>query len=186
MAGGPAGLEGTLRLGRVVRAHGVTGELEVRPDWAESRGLLEVAEVFLEAPSGELERRAVRARRRTPKGILLALEGIDSRDDAEARRGHLVRARREALPSLGEGEYYLSDLVGVAVTAPDGLVGTVVEVQMYPSVDALVIEAPSGERFEQPLLDEWLAGVDLEARQLSLSSRDGLIEAPRPRPSARS
>jgi 16S rRNA processing protein RimM len=174
-------LDGTIRMGRVARAHGVTGELEVRPDWAESRGLLEAREVVLEAESGALERHAVRGKRLTPKGVLLALDGITDRDQAEARRGYAVHVPREALPRLADGEYYLCDLVGARVTSPEGPVGTVVEVQMYPSVDAVVIEAADGARFEQPLLDQWLARVDVTAREVALASRDGLIEVPRAR-----
>jgi 16S rRNA processing protein RimM len=179
-------LDDSIRMGRVVRAHGITGEIEVRPDWAESRGLLEAREVVLEDESGAFERHVVRARRRTPKGVLLALEGIVDRDQAEARRGYAVRVPREALPRLADGEYYLCDLVGARVTSPEGPVGTVVEVQMYPSVDAVVIESEDGARFEQPLLDQWLARVDVVAREVALASRDGLIEAPRARGAARS
>jgi 16S rRNA processing protein RimM len=172
-------LDGTIRIGRITRAHGVTGELEVRPDWEESRGLLVAREVLLESESGQLESRVVRSSRRTPKGVLLHLDGIDDRDEAEARRGHAVRVRRELLPKLADGEYYLSDLIGVDVDSPEGPLGRVVEVQMYPSVDAMVIEAADGARYEQPLLDEWLAHVDVGARRVSLVSRDGLIDVPK-------
>jgi 16S rRNA processing protein RimM len=172
---------GTIRMGRVTRAHGVTGELEVRPDWEHSRGLLAASEVLLEAESGALEAHRVRASRQTPKGLLLRLEGIDDRNAAEARTGNVVRVAREALPELKQGEYYLCDLVGAQVVSAEGAIGEVVEVQMYPSVDAVVIDAPDGARFEQPLLDEWIASVDVPARQITLSSRDGLIETPRGR-----
>lgn len=174
-------LSATIRVGRVTRAHGVTGELEVRPDWEESRGLLAARQVLLEAEDGSYEQRDVRTSRRTPKGVLLALVGVDDRDAAEALRGRTVRVSRELLPRLGAGEYYLCDLVGASVQAPDGPVGTVVEIQMYPSVDALVIEAGDGSSYEQPLLDEWIAKVDIPARQVELVSRDGLIEGDKPR-----
>ncbi len=154
----------------------------MRPDWEGSRGLLGATDVVLESESGALESFSVRSSRQTPKGVLLRLVGIEDRDAAEARRGNAVRIPREVLPSLKDGEYYLSDLVGAAVESPDGAVGTVVEVQMYPSVDAVVIEAPDGERFEQPLLDEWIARVDVNERRIALCSRDGLIEVPRARP----
>lgn len=178
-------LPGTIRVGRVARAHGVLGELEVRPDWVESPGLLEAKQVVLELETGVLEPRRVRSSRRTPKGVLLSLEGIDDRDAAEARRGCTVRVSRDVLPRLAEGEYYLCDLVGADVTAPDGPVGTVIEVQMYPSVDAIVIEAADGRAFEQPLLDEWIATVDVGSRRVELASRDGLIEWEKPRPRPR-
>jgi 16S rRNA processing protein RimM len=178
-------LDATIRIGRITRAHGVSGELEVRPDWEHSRGLLEAREVVLESASGEREVRIVQGRRQTPKGVLLTLAGIDDRDAAEARRGFAVRVSRELLPRLGEGEYYLCDLIGVSVECPEGEIGRVVEIQMYPSVDAVVIEAPDGARFEQPLLDEWIARVDLRAGRIALVSRDGLIEAPKARSDAR-
>lgn len=174
-------LPGTIRVGRVTRAHGVSGELEVRPDWAEGRGLLDAEQVVLETETGALEPRVVRSSRRTAKGVLLLLEGIADRDAAEARRGCTVRVSRELLPRLGAGEYYLCDLVGAQVTAPDGPVGVVVEVQMYPSVDAIVIDAGDGELLEQPLLDDWITRVDVAARRVELASRDGLIESEKPR-----
>jgi len=174
-------LDGTIRIGRVTRGHGVTGALEVRPDWEESRGLLAARQVVLESEAGVLRAYAVRGSRRTPKGVLLELDGVSDRDAADALRGYAVRVRRELLPQLAEGEYYLSDLIGADVDSPEGPVGRVVEVQMYPSVDAIVIEAGDGSRFEQPLLDEWLGRVDVAGRRVSLSSRDGLIEAPKGR-----
>jgi 16S rRNA processing protein RimM len=180
-----ATLGSTIRIGRITRAHGVSGELEVRPDWEHSRGLLEAREVLLESDSGERESRAVRSSRQTPKGVLLSLEGIVDRDQAEARRGFAVHVRREVLPALADGEYYLCDLIGATVECHDGPVGQVVEVQMYPSVDAIVIESADGARFEQPLLDEWIARVEVRARRVDLVSRDGLIEVPRARPAAR-
>jgi 16S rRNA processing protein RimM len=167
-------------MGRVGRAHGLGGELEIRPDWSESKGLLEAERVVLEAPTGEQREHEVVKARATSKGVLLALSGITDRDAAEAVRGYSVGVPRDALPPLADGEYYLCDLVGARVVTPEGPVGTVIEIQMYPSVDALVIEAESGERFEQPLLDEWLAVVDTAAGRIELVSSDGLIAVPRP------
>jgi len=168
----------SIRIGRVVKAHGLTGELEIRPDWPGSRGLLDAPEVVLEAADGQCEVLSVIRRRQTPKGVLLLLEGISDRDAAEARRGQTVSVPRGSLPELEEGEYYLCDLVGLRVVSAEGLVGDVVEVQMYPSVDAIVILTPSGNRVEQPLLDQWLEEVDVAAGQITLASRDGLIEIP--------
>lgn len=165
-----------LRIGRVRRAHGLTGELEVRLDWEESDGLLQASHVYLELADGRRQQREVLRARATPKGVLVLLQGISDRTSAESCVGNIVCVPRGELPELEPGEYYLSDLVGASVTCRDGFSGRVVEVQMYPSVDALVIENGNGERFEQPLLDEWIEHVDIAAQQIVLRSRDGLIE----------
>jgi 16S rRNA processing protein RimM len=171
----------TIRIGRVVKAHGLTGELEVRPDWPESTGLLEASQVVLEGADGQRETHVVTRSRQTPKGVLVLLAGISDRTAAEARRGYTVNVPRAALPSLEEGEYYLCDLVGLEVLGSEGSLGHVVEVQMYPSVDAIVIESATGDRSEQPLLDEWVETVDLKNRRILLKSQGGLIEVPRPK-----
>jgi len=166
-----------LRIGFVTRAHGLAGAIEVRLDWEGSQSLLTAPEVVLESDDGGREQHTVIGVRPTPKGLLLSLSGITDRNAAEERRGRAVLLPRTVLPELGPGEYYLSDLVGARVFHADGAeVGTVTEVQMYPSVDAVVIDSAEGNRWEQPLLDEWIARVDLEARRITLTSDGGLIE----------
>ena len=48
-------------------------------------------------------------------GVVVLLEGIDDRTAAEAMKGVLVGAPREALPQTGEGEFYWADLIGLDV-----------------------------------------------------------------------
>ena len=161
----------------MVRAHGLRGELEMRLDWSDSRALSEAREIILTSREGVEARHVVQHARKTPKGVVVQLRGVQDRDAAEAQLGTLVSVRRSELPPLGEGEYYLCDLVGLVVSAPEGEVGKVVDVQVYPSVDAIVIETPAGSRVEQPLLNEWIERVDLAGRHIRLSSAAGLIES---------
>jgi 16S rRNA processing protein RimM len=165
-----------LRIGKVARAHGLKGELEIRLDWSDSRALLEAERVVLDLADGATELRPIAGTRTTHKGVLVQLEGVSDRTAAEARCGATVSVLRSDLPLLADGEYYLCDLVGLSVSGPEGAVGRVIEVQLYPSVDAIVIEAPNGARFEQPLLGEWLERVDVAARSIALRSLGGLLE----------
>jgi 16S rRNA processing protein RimM len=169
-----------LRIGRVVRAHGLKGELEVRLDWPDSRALLQAKRLLLSLASGATQSRSIAGTRQTSKGILVRVEGVTDRDAAETLAGATVSVLRSDLPPLAKGEYYLCDLVGLDVCGPTGAVGRVIEIQMYPSVDAIVIEGPSGERFEQPLLGEWLERVDVAGGAILLSSLDGLLEVAPP------
>lgn len=166
--------EDALQVGQVLRAHGVRGELGVRLHWEQSSSLYQVERVLF-VGQGQTREFLVQSARPAGKGVLLKVEGIDDRDAAEQWRGAQISIKRDALPPLAAGEYYLVDLVGYTVLAPDGAVGTVREVLSYPSVDCVLIETPEGQRFEQPLLPQWLQQVDPLQRQLVLSSREGLI-----------
>ena len=176
----PKGPGQPLRVGRVARAHGLKGELEIRLDWPDSRALLDAKNVLFSLSDGSAASHSIASARQTPKGVLLRLEGVGDRNAAEALSGATLSVLRTDLPPLEDGEYYLCDLVGLEVRAPAGPVGCVIEVQMYPSVDTIVIQAPGGERLEQPLLAEWLERVDVPGGYIALQSLDGLLEVPRP------
>ena len=54
---------------------------------------------------------------------------------------------RDALPPLGEGEYYHADLIGLpCVGAAGEVLGTVVAVENFGAGDLLEIEKPDGKR----------------------------------------
>ncbi len=162
-------------LGFVAGAHGLQGELRVRLFNAQSRALLAVTEVVLRggAASGPSERR-VRSVRAVDGGVLLALEGAFTRESAEELRGTEVCVKRASLPSTAPGEYYHVDLVGLAVRTADGrAVGSVVDVLDYPSVDCLLVRGPDGE-LEVPILERYVASVDLEAREIIVDALEDL------------
>jgi len=103
------------------------------------------------------------------------LQGVDDRNAAETLHGAAVSVRRDALPALDPGEYYLVDLIGAKVTGPDGEIGEVTGVVSHPTVDVIVLRLPDGKSAEQPLSAPWLSHVDVAARQVVLHSLDGLM-----------
>ena len=165
-----------VEVGRVAKPHGVKGELKVRLHWAESDSLLAVPRVVLRLEQGGEREYAVERARLGHKQVVLKLEGIDDCDAAEKLRSAAVLARRDALPALGSGEYYLCDLVGARVDSPSGILGEVVEVRTFPTVDVIVIRRSDGTIVEQPLAEPWIQSVDVEAGRVELASTDGLID----------
>jgi 16S rRNA processing protein RimM len=164
-----------VELGRIVKPHGVRGEVKIRLHWAESETLTKMRSVLLVRESGALETWRVESVRGGPKGVLLKLEGIDDRDAAETLRDAAVNVERTALPELEPGEYYLCDLVGAEVVGPAGPVGRIVEVRTHPTVDTLVIETPRGGRVEQAIAEPWIEEVDPERGLVRLATTEGLM-----------
>lgn len=164
----------TLQLGRVLRAHGLRGEVRVQLHWDGSRALFEAGRVWLENSEG---RRSfdVEAARPAGKGVLLKLVGVNDRDAADALRDARVSVERSELEPLAPGEFYLNDLIGAQVLAPDGPVGIVESVEVHPSVDSLLVRTPTGELLQQPLVEAFLLRIDVEAREVVLRSRQGLF-----------
>jgi 16S rRNA processing protein RimM len=165
-----------IEVARVVKPHGLVGELGVLMHWEESDALELVERVRVALPDGSTRELALAKVKPAGKGYLVKFIGIDDRNAAEALRGAKLLVDRSVLPPLDEGETFLSDLVGQIVLGPDGVeVGRVVDIASYPSVDSLVIEKSDGSRVEQPLVEDWVKPFEPGKSVIELTSLDGLV-----------
>ena len=102
-------------LAAVAGAHGIKGEVRLKL-FAESVASLKAHKsVYIGG-----ERREIRDLRDANKTAIARLDGITDRNAAEGLRSQLVEVDRDALPPLGEGEYYHADLVGLPCVGPAG------------------------------------------------------------------
>jgi 16S rRNA processing protein RimM len=135
-----------LEVGRIVRAHGIRGEVIVeavsnRPERFAAGSELTAGPrrfvVLRAGPHGGPERAGRVARGRW----IVAFEGVGDRNQAEALRGTVLFG--EFLPgedSDGD-ELWVHELVGAEVTDPSGTVlGRVAAVEANPASDLLVLE----------------------------------------------
>jgi len=173
-AGEPSEASPTLEVGRVSKAHGISGELRIVPHWESSDALEQVDQIWLTLKEKRTAYGIERARA-VPRAYLVKLRGVDDRNAAEALQGATVSVPRGALSPLEPGEYYLVDLIGAKVLGPEGEVGEVTGIASHPTVDVIVVRLADGTSVEQPLSEPWLSSVDVGARQVILSSLDGLM-----------
>jgi 16S rRNA processing protein RimM len=80
------------------------------------------------------------------KGSLITrAREVATREAAQAQRGLRLYVERDALPAPDEDEYYLADLIGLAVRSPDGdRLGTVKSVANFGAGDLLEIAPADG------------------------------------------
>src|SRR5215211_2670669 len=134
-------------LGVVVGAHGVRGDLRVKPYNPSSELLLSLTHAFLRPPGAVTDEREVAlvSVRQHSHGLLVTLEECADRDAAQALRGSELCVPREHLPALDEGEHYLIDLVGLEARLADGqLLGEVSDAIEYPAGQALRVAVKDG------------------------------------------
>jgi 16S rRNA processing protein RimM len=164
------GSPGELLLGRIVGPFGRVGEVKLYPytDFPERIGEYET--LTLRMPDGRSQTREVE-RARPHKGVILVkLGGVDSIDEAEALRDAEVWIDASQAAPLPEGHYYLHDLIGLQVVAPDGeVLGEISEVLRGPANDVYVAGP-----YLIPATHDAVAAVDLEARRLIVRSREFL------------
>jgi 16S rRNA processing protein RimM len=153
--------EQTVTLAAVAGAHGVTGEVRLKL-FAESVDSLKRHKSY---NGGALTLKSVRAHK---GGAIASFAEIADRNAAEAMRSTLLTVSRAELPSLDEGEYYYSDLIGVPCVSTEGEdLGICIAVDNFGAGDILEIEKPDKKRFMVPMnakaVPEWGDRIVVEA-----------------------
>jgi 16S rRNA processing protein RimM len=161
-------------VGRVARAHGNRGQVIVNPDTDFPDARFAVGATLL--VGGAAEPRTIASARFHQGRPVIALEGIDTIDQAEALTGAELKVPAGSLPALPEGTYYRHDLVGCVVQDTEGrLIGEVAAVEGPLELSRLVINAPHGEVLI-PLVADICVAVDPKAKRIRVAAPEGLIE----------
>jgi 16S rRNA processing protein RimM len=131
----------------IIGAHGVGGEVRLKV-FAESIGGLKAHKSF---NGGALTLKSLR----DGNQVIARFAEIADRTAAEQMRGTELTVPRDALPPLGEGEYYHADLIGLPAVSDAGEdLGRVVAVENFGAGDVLEIERLDGKRFMVPMTAE--------------------------------
>ena len=109
-------------MGRVGGAYGVHGMVRVVPLSEDPLSLLDQPQWWLQLRrDGDWQARAVHDARAHGNALIVFIEGVGSREEAERLRGAMVGVPRDALPALRDGEIYWADLEGLGVMNREGV-----------------------------------------------------------------
>jgi len=168
------------QIGRVVRPHGVRGELKVAPETDDPDRIEMLERVWVGADESSATCFDIVSVRNRPSkhGIttILELDGVQGRNEAEDLVGSSVFADDADLPPPDEGEYHLSDFEGMDVFTVDGeQIGVVQDVLEAPGQLLLLIHRPGGASVMVPMVEEFIASVDPEEGRLEIRPIEGLL-----------
>jgi 16S rRNA processing protein RimM len=160
-----------IMLGRILRPHGVRGELVLEADADAENALAAVETVFVGEPPAAHTLTGVRRHR---DRLLIRLAGCDDRDFAEAYRGQPVLLAREAAPPLPPGTYYWTQIIGLTVVTDEGeTLGAVAEILETGANDVYVVRG-AGSELLIPAAPGVVQQVDLEQKRMIVHLLEGL------------
>jgi 16S rRNA processing protein RimM len=167
-----------LVVGRVVKAHGVTGEVvvEVRTDDPDDR--FAPGTVLRGRPKNGPERDyVVEAAREHSGRLLVRLDGVADRDTAESLRGTIFLVDSEELPPIDDpDEFYDHQLEGLRVVTTAGTpVGSVAEVLHTGAGELLSVRNEKGEVLV-PFVSAIVTSVSLADQTIQIDPPEGLLE----------
>ena len=191
------------RVGQIAGTHALKGEVRVFPQTDDRERFTKGLQLFLEDARGQVRELVVERSRQNGKFVLVKFKGLDSIDDVERfRGGTLFVDRKDAIP-LEEGEYFVADLIGLAVYEEDGtLLGELTDVietganDVYAvrlaaeaGADAVSAKTDAGnagqshrprkaKRREEvllPAIPDCILDIDLAKRRMTVHVLDGLL-----------
>ena len=172
-------------VGRIRRAHGIAGELVVEllteardAVFAPGKRLFAGdthGAVWHDPGTGATRELTVERAREFKEGILLSLEEIADRTEAERWSGRFLLAPFDELEPPAEGEVYLHELDGMrAVDAAGAEVGEVTAWYKLPQGILLDLRTPRGE-LSLPFGEPFVLQVDRDARTITVAIPDELF-----------
>jgi len=169
-----------LVVGRVVRAHGVTGEVvvDIRTDDPDTR-FAPGTTLRAKPPRGGPERDYVVDSAREHSGrLLVRLDGVADRNAAEALKGTVFLVDTADLPPIEDpDEFYDHQLEGLRVVTTEGrLVGNVVEVLHTAAGELLSVISETGAEVLVPFVSAIVTSVSLQDQTIEIDPPEGLLE----------
>jgi len=179
-AAGPGAEGGAAReavaVGEIVGAHALRGLLRVRAYRPPAPSLVPDRTVLVEHAGS---RRRFRVTGATPHGrglVLLALEGVNDRNTAEALIGGRVFVRLVDLPPPAPDEFYYHEVVGFRVeTAAGEHLGSITETFATGANDVWVVRHADREHLI-PVIADVVRRIDRPARRIVIEPLPGLLE----------
>jgi len=166
-----------LVIGRIIRAHGIRGEVvvQVTTDEPATRYTAGATLATDPAAAGPLTIESVRPHQGR---LIIAFDGVLDRDGAEALRGlRLCIDSGDVAPPTDPDEFLDFQLVGLtAVDRAGENLGEVVGVEHGPAADLLVLRRTDGGRALVPFVRAIVPTVDLDAGRVVLTPPEGLLD----------
>lgn len=162
--------EDFLAVGEIIKAQGLRGELKVRPLTDFPDRYFDLKRVRLQG-----EMRSLHCNRVHEGFAYVRLEGVYSREAAEALRGALLYIPREDAVTLPEGMEFIVDLIGCEAVDTEGVRHGVLKDVLQPGgADVYVFKGERGELMV-PALKHVVLTVDVKEKRILLDAQ-GLRE----------
>jgi len=165
-----------LRVGVIVKTHGIKGEVKVYPTTDSPLRFEELTHVKLKAGKTvrELDIEQVRFFKNL---VILKFKGIDNINDVEQYKGADLYIPREEGQELGEGEYYIADIIDIRVVTDTGEeLGTVRDVLETGANDVYIVKRKGQKDLLLPATEECILDVDIEQNVMTVHLLDGLLD----------
>ena len=158
-------------IGAIAGSFGVSGEVRLKSFCSEPTDIAAYGPVFTEDGSRQFQ---ITLTRPVAGGLGARIQGVSTKEQADALRGTSLHVPRDRLPSLPDDEFYHADLIGLDAYDPGGaLIGKVSGIYNHGAGDIVEI-SPAGHKSALllPFTTAIVPNVDLAAGRMVVNLPD--------------
>lgn len=173
-------------LGQITGAHGIKGQVIVRSYTANPEDIAAYGPLANKTGTRTFE---LIIQRVSAKGVYAGITGVNDRTAAEALRGTELYVDRDAMPPEDDGEFYVTDLIGLTAVSEDKTrIGAIKAVHNFGAGDILEVSIDETGKTELiPFTLECVPDIDFDAQHATIippkSNEDDADAAPIDHPS---
>ncbi len=167
-------MENLLQVGVITTTHGVRGEVKVYPTTDDRMRFKKLKQVLLD--TGKEQRTLHITQVKFFKNlVILKFQECESMDEAALLRGCPLYVTRDQAVACGEDEYFIADLMGLAVLSEEGEdLGVLSDVLTTGANDVYVVSKPGSRDLLLPAIKDCILAIDLKARVMRVHLMAGL------------
>lgn len=161
-------------IGLISNTHGLKGEMKVRPYTESSKRYEELKKVWVSMNNvnKEYEIESVRYQKDV---VLLKLKGVDTIEDAEKLKNHVITIPRAEGRALSENEFFIADLIGCEVFEKE-YIGVISDVFTAGGSDVYVIKREKKNDLLLPAIASVVKKIDVEQKRIDVEIPRGLLD----------
>jgi 16S rRNA processing protein RimM len=139
----------TLVLGKIGAPYGVKGWLKITSYTENMTDIFDYSPWYMGEQQQEYQ---VEQWRTHNKSVIAKLQGVNSRDDADAIKHQEILVETDQLPDLEKDQFYWRDLIGMQVVTEQGYqLGKVKTLMETGANDVLMVDAKTNDAFGQTI-----------------------------------
>lgn len=166
-----------IAVGKVLRPHGVKGEVKFVPFFDDIPEILEGTAVEL-AAEGVVEPIIATPVnfRGSGRALIVKFSGFDDPETVRFLINRVALVERRLMPDLPEGNYYYEEIIGLPVFGEDGVkIGTLKDFFPAGEKDVWEIDTGGGGEILLPCLPETLVNVDLQRGTITVRLMETIL-----------
>ncbi len=166
-------MEEYLQVGAIANTHGVHGEVKVFPTTDDVNRFKKLKQVRLQKRNETLDLTVTQVRF-FKNLVILKFKGYDRIEDVEGWMGLPLLVHRKDAVSCEKDEYFIADLIGLAVYEGESFIGTLTDVLQTGANDVYVVSKEGEADLLLPAIGECIRQVDLKKKTMEVHVLEGL------------